>query len=450
MLIRRATLLDGSRVDIRLGETITEVAPSLTVRRGEDVLDAGNATVLPGLHDHHVHLRSAAAALDSVCLGPPQVRSVDQLQAALRSARVDGDGWVRGYGYHESVAGELNAALLDRFSPSVPVRVAHRSGALWMLNSAGLARLGMAEHRDGRLLRAHGDPAPPLPRREPSLTRLSRQLAARGVTGITEATPGHGDADIAAFAAARRGGELLQRLHCLAPAGTTAAPGVTLGPTKIILDDARLDLDWLATTLSDNHSRDHGVALHCVTDAQLTVAIAAWQAAGTHRDDRIEHAAVVPEDRLGDLAALGVTVVTQPGFVAERGDDFLADIETAAHHELWRLASLRRNGIPVALSTDVPFGDGDPWAAMRAAVHRTTRAGAVLGPVEAITARVALQLFTGRADRPAAPRTIAAGEPGDLCVLAGGPAEALAALDADLVRVTVVAGDVVHDHSRIG
>ncbi|MEB3021346.1 amidohydrolase family protein [[Mycobacterium] crassicus] len=450
MLIQRAALLDGSRVDIRLGETITEVAPDLTARRGEDVLDAGNATVLPGLHDHHVHLRSAAAALDSVFLGPPQVRSSDQLQIALRSARIDSDGWVRGYGYHESVAGELNAALLDRFSSDVPVRVAHRSGALWMLNSAGLARLGMGERSDGRLLRAHGDPAPPLPQREPSLIRLSRQLAARGVTGITEATPGHGDADIAAFAAARRGGELLQRLHCLAPAGTAAAPGVTLGPAKIILDDALLDLDALATTLSDNHSRDHGVALHCVTDAQLTVAIAAWQAAGTHRDDRIEHAAVVPEDRLADLAALGITVVTQPGFVAERGDDYLADIESAAHHELWRLASLRRNGIPVALSTDVPFGDGDPWAAMRAAVHRTTRGGAVLGRAEAITAVAAVQLFTGRADRPATPRTIAPGEPGDLCVLAGGPAEVLAALDADLVRATVVAGDVVHDHSHIG
>lgn len=449
MLIQRATLLDGTTVDIRLGETITEVGPRLTARRGEDVLDVANATVVPGLHDHHVHLRSAAAALDSVCLGPPQVRTVDQLQVALRSATVDRDGWVRGYGYHESVAGDLNAALLDRFSPNIPVRVAHRSGALWVLNSVGLTRLRMAEHSDGRLLRAHGDPAPPLPQREPSLARLSRQWAARGVTGITEATPGHADADIAAFAAARRNGELLQRLHCLAPAGTVPAPGVTLGPTKIILDDARLDLDALTKALSDNRFRDHGVALHCVTDAQLTVAIAAWQAAGTHRDDRIEHAAVVPDDRLADLAALGITVVTQPNFVAERGDDYLADIEPAAHHELWRLESLRRNGIPVALSTDVPFGDGDPWAAMRAAVHRITPGGAVLGPAERITAHTALQLFTGRPGRPATPRTIAPGEPGDLCVLAGGPAEVLAALDADLVAVTFIAGSVVHDHDSI-
>ncbi|PQM52901.1 amidohydrolase, partial [Mycolicibacter virginiensis] len=198
MLIQRAVLLDGSRVDIRLGDTIEEIAPALTARRGEDVLDVGDATVIPGLHDHHVHLRSAAAALDSVCLGPPQVRTLDELAVALRAATPGSDGWVRGYGYHESVAGELTAALLDRFAPQLPVRVAHRSGALWVLNSAGLARTGMADRPDGRLLRAHGDPAPRLPRREPSLARLSRQLAARGVTGITDATPGHGDADIAA------------------------------------------------------------------------------------------------------------------------------------------------------------------------------------------------------------------------------------------------------------
>lgn len=449
MLIQRAVLLDGARVDIRLGETISEVAPRLTARRGEDVLDARNATVLPGLHDHHVHLRSAAAALDSVFLGPPQVHTADDLAAALRSATIDRDGWVRGYGYHESVAGVLDAAVLDGFLPDVPVRVAHRSGALWMVNSAGLARLGMAEHPDGRLLRAHGDAPPPTPQREPGLARLSRQLAGRGVTGITDATPGYADADIAAFAAARRGGELLQRAHCMAPAGIAPPPEVTLGPAKIILDDTHLDLDALTEALSANHSHDHGVALHCVTGAQLTVAIAAWQAAGPHPDDRVEHAAVVPDDRLADLAALGIVVVTQPNFVAERGDDYLTEIEADRHHELWRLASLQRNGIPVAIGTDVPFGDGDPWAAMRAAVYRTTRRGAVLGVAERISAGAALRMFTGRPDRPATPRAIAVGEPGDLCVLAGGPADVLAALDADLVRATIVAGRVVFEHSVV-
>lgn len=448
MLIQHATLLNGSTVDIRVGPTISEVAAELIRRRGEDVLDAEQGTVLPGLHDHHVHLRSAVAALGSVRVGPPQVRSADELVGALRSAQVGADGWVRAYAYHDSVAGELNRELLDRVSLSVPIRVQHRSGALWIINSSGLARMGMADHPDGRLFRADGGPPPQLPRREPLLTDLSRQLAAWGVTGITDATPHHTGGDVAAFARARRNRELLQRLHCMTPVGTAEASEVTLGPTKVILDDDELDLDSLVEALSDNHSKNHGVAVHCVTDAQLVVTIAALQSAGAHPDDRIEHAAVVPDDALADIAALGITVVTQPNFVAERGDDYLSAIAPDRHHELWRLESLRRKGIPVALSTDLPFGNGEPWAAMRAAVHRTTCAGAMLGPAERISARVALRMFTGRPDRPGIPRTIRPGQPGDLCVLAAPPAEALTALDASLVRTTIIAGEVVFDTRR--
>jgi hypothetical protein len=39
---------------------------------------------------------------------------------------------------------------------------------------------------------------------------------------------------------------------------------------------------------------------------------------------------------------------------------------------------------------------------------------------------------------------VAPGQPGDLCVLAGPPAEVLDALDADLVAATVVGGEAVY------
>src|SRR6202020_2688953 len=117
------------------------------------------------------------------------------------------------------------------------------------------------------------------------------------------------------------------------------------------------------------------VAVHCVTAAQLVVTIAAFKQAGTRAGDRIEHAAVTPYDVPPDLSRLAVTVVTQPNFVAERGDQYLADVAADEHGQLWRVASLLRASIPVALSTDMPFGGDDPWAAMRAAVRRTTPSG---------------------------------------------------------------------------
>ena len=145
---------------------------------------------------------------------------------------------------------------------------------------------------------------------------------------------------------------------------------------------------------------------------------------------------------MAELAALGVLVVTQPNFVAERGDDYLTDVEPADQPALWRLATLLAGGVRVALSTDLPFGGADPWASMRAAVHRRTPSGSVLSPDERISATTALTMFLGTADRPDSPRRIAPGQPGDLCVLSAPAGEVLARLDSSLVAATVVAGEL--------
>ena len=62
MLIRRAVLLDGTTTDIRVGTRVVEVADGLMAQHGETEYDAAGGTVIPGLHDHHIHLRAAAAA----------------------------------------------------------------------------------------------------------------------------------------------------------------------------------------------------------------------------------------------------------------------------------------------------------------------------------------------------------------------------------------------------
>jgi predicted amidohydrolase YtcJ len=153
---------------------------------------------------------------------------------------------------------------------------------------------------------------------------------------------------------------------------------------------------------------------------------------------------VVPDDNVADLADLGVTVVTQPNFVAERGDQYLAEVPAHEHEQLWRVASLLNAQVPVALSTDMPFGQGDPWAAMRAAVSRTTRSGAVLNASECVSARKALTMFLGWPDRPARPRTVEIGEPGELVVLSEPPEVVLAELDAALVAATLIRGELVY------
>ncbi|OLP00566.1 amidohydrolase [Mycolicibacterium porcinum] len=424
MLIRRATLLDGAVADIRVGDTIDEVAQALTPDPGERVLDAAFGTVIPGLHDHHLHVYSAAAEQDSVRVGPAEVADAAALSSVLTAAVVGSDGWIRAVGYHEAVAGPLDRRVLDRLAPAVPVRVQHRSGVLWTVNSPGLAALGLDDHPDGRLRSADRTWTEALERRPAAVAEFSTRLARYGVTGVTDATPDLQPDD--------RPTGLRQRVHYLAPG-------------KRILHDDGLDLDELTTWIAERHRAGEPVAVHCVTAAQLVVTIAALRDAGSHPADRIEHAAMVPQDCIADLVALGITVVTQPNFVAERGDQYRMDVPAAEQDQLWRLATLLAAGVPVALSTDAPFGASDPWAAMRAAVHRRTPGGAVLNPVERISGRRALTLFLGSAENPSRPRRIGPGEPGDLCLLAGSPQRVVDALDADLVAATIVGGAVVFE-----
>ena len=426
MLIRGGRLPDGHVADIRVDERILEIADSLDPLDSEQVLDAEAGAVLPGLHDHHLHLRAMAAALDSLVIGPPQVRTKAQLAQALATAVPGPDGWIRAVGYHASVAGELDREQLDSLIADTPLRIQHRSGAMWILNSAGLARVGLADHPDGRLHSAD-DWSDALPRRTTALAEITRSLTGYGVTGVTDATPDLTADDVVTLSVAHRRGEIPQRLHFLAPG-------------KRILHDDRLDVDQLTVWVTDHHDDDIPVALHCVTHAQLVVALAALRSAGSHPRDRIEHAAVVPDDMVADLVDLGVTVVTQPNFVAERGEHYVRDVPVAEQPQLWRLASLLRAGIPMAAGTDAPFGGIDPWAAMRAAVHRITAGGDVLGPDERISPHEALRLFLGHSDRPSVPRTVDVGQPGDLIVLT--PTAAVQTLASDMVATTIVGGRV--------
>jgi predicted amidohydrolase YtcJ len=273
-----------------------------------------------------------------------------------------------------------------------------------------------------------------LQRHQSGLAEVSRTLSAYGVTGVTDATPDFEVSDSVKLMEAHRHGELRQRVHCLAPG-------------KRILHDIDLDLDELTAWIAERHAVDAPVAVHCVTAAQLVVTISALREAGTHPQDRIEHAAVVPHDSVADLKGLDVTVVTQPNFVAERGDQYLADIPATEHHELWRVASLLKAGVKVALSTDMPFGGGDPWATMRAAVHRTTATGAVLSPDERVSAREALTMFFGASGNPAEARRIKCSQLGDLCVLVAPPEVVLNEFDAQMVAATVVAGEIVFERA---
>jgi predicted amidohydrolase YtcJ len=127
---------------------------------------------------------------------------------------------------------------------------------------------------------------------------------------------------------------------------------------------------------------------------------------------------VAPPELVALLAALPVTVITQPNFVHERGDAYLRDVAPRDRPWLYRCRAWLEAGVPLGGGTDAPFGDPDPWRAMRAAVDRRSAAGAMLGRDEALTPERALALFTTPPEAPGgAPRSVAPGAPADLCLL---------------------------------
>ncbi len=456
------------------GDRIAAVGPDLSRAFGERVVDAGGGMLLPGLHDHHIHLLAVAAADGSVCCGPPAVRNREELAAALRAAAaaatVQPGGWVRGIGYHDSVAGALTRADLDAMIADVPVRVQHRSGALWMLNSAAVAAVGLDDHAgappgagrgpdgrpDGRLFRLDGwlrERLPPSP--APDLTTVGRGLAGFGVTGVTDATAGTGPAEVDLLTAAVTRGDLPQRLTVTGgpELAAPAHPRLRLGPVKIVIDDgAPVEFDELVALVRRARAAGRAVAVHCVTRAALVLTIAVLEAADdepgvAHPGDRIEHGAVIPPDLLDQLVERELTVVTQPHFIAERGEEYLREVDPVDLPWLYRCAGLRRAGVAVAGGTDAPFGDLDPWSSMRAAVARRTTAGSPIGLDEAVDAATALALYLGDPARPGGPsRRIVPGAPADLCLLAAPRRIALRTLSADLVALTIAAGHVVADH----
>lgn len=444
--------VDGCRVDVRLaGGRIAELGPMLRAGPGEQVVRAEGGALLPGLVDHHIHLFALAAAHRSVHCGPSSLADAVGLAAALRNALSDPDGWVRGVGYAESVAGDLDAAALDRMHAARPVRVQHRSGALWIVNSraADLLRLDTAAHpgversgdgtATGRLWRADGWLRARLPPgRPPDLAAVGARLSAFGITAVTDATPDLDPASWAAFTV------LPQRVQLLgAPLGTAVPQPLTAGPYKIVIADSDLPgLDELADRIRAAHAAGRPVAVHCVTREALVLLLAALELAGGRPGDRIEHAAIVPAQLCGELARRGLRVVTQPGFLADRGDDYLADVPAADLPDLYRAAGLAAAGVSVALSSDAPYGPLDPWAVLAAAAHRRTPSGAVAGLAERLAPRAALDGYLAApADPGGRPRRVRVGAVADLALLDRPLRAALAGLPENPVRMTFHRGE---------
>lgn len=430
MLIRNAEVWGNGFADLRIERGIVTALGALAPRSGETVFDARGGALLPGLHDHHIHLAGLAARRNSVDCGPPTVSNEQDLAAALAGA---GTGWIRGTGFHECVLGGVlpDAALLDRFVSQQPLRLQHSTGRMWLLNSCALDELlarasappGL-ERKVGRFTGRLFDEdrwlQQALASQPPDLAHASRELVACGITGVTDMSPRNDAAMGAHFDAQSQSGALIQSLVLAGGAGLAdcASSFWRLGPLKLHLHEAALpDFDQCLAFLRIGREQGRALAVHCVSEVELVFAIALLEAAGSAPGDRIEHVSVATPELVIRMAALSNWACVQPHFIAERGDRYLAEVEPRHHNDLYRLRSLDQAGIAMAGGSDAPYGSADPWAAMAAAVSRTTSAGVSFTANEALTPEQALALYLADPTDFTRQRQIGAGTVADFCLL---------------------------------
>jgi predicted amidohydrolase YtcJ len=459
LVFRHVEVAGAGLTDCRIeGGVVARLGQGLPRGQGAMEIDGNGGALIPGLADHHLHLAAMAAHEQSFDLS----RQGSSLADALADQR-DTSGWARLVGYDERAHGDLDRASLDALTGDVPTRVQHRSGALWVFNSAAIELLdvGSADHegieRDsagrptGRLWRADQWLREALAHsgtdhREISLRPVGIRLASYGVTHVADATPGTGHVALVADAVAR--GDLPQRVLLLASQGSEIHhPRLAYGAVKIVVPDHDLPaLENLADRIRAAHRHGRPVAVHAVTRAALALTLAASDVAGRIAGDRIEHAAVAGDELAAAISDRGLRVVTQPALVALRGDDYWTRSESHDRDDLWPYGRLIRHGVIVAPSSDAPYGSADPWFTIAAAASRRTRSGRIVGPQEAVDARTTLAgMLSSLLDPGGGPRRVAVGEPADLVLLDRPIARVLAEPHRDLVRITVIEGRIVHD-----
>lgn len=489
----------GSEIAVGCGRVLRlghGLSADRSLSSGASVVDCRGGAVLPGFVDAHLHFFSFADSLLSLNLRPSAgVRSVAQIQAVLEGAAetTPPGTWLKGKGYNDFYLKEgrhPNRWDLDRVTPHHPVKLTHRSHHAHVLNSLGLEIVGI--HREtedppgGLIDRDPGTGEPSgllfemgefLAERVPrwqaehfarGVSRASRELASAGVTAFLDASPTAGPSRQAPFEEYKAKGLIPQRvvtmvgreaLQELPPKDACHGDppsGVSVWGVKVILDRTTGRLQptqqELNETVREAQARGWPVAVHAVEEETVEAAILAFEAAASARGwnpgHRIEHASVCLPPLARRIAALGVTVTTQPSFVYYHGERYLQSVDPEKLPHLYPLDTLLRSGVAVAGSSDCPVVPPSPLMGIYAAVTRRAKNGEVVGPGQEIPVEDAVAIYTIRAAQAVgmahSAGSLTPGKNADLVVLNRNPFTTPSEELKDIqVLLTMIGGEVV-------
>lgn len=290
---------------------------------------------------------------------------------------------------------------------------------------------------EGAYMEVLGKAMPSLDEMVNALGLADEMLLSEGITSVHDAG-GHGFQQMKALQRAVELGKLKSRITCMifALIGDTTPfsnhyiesgiytnfgnDHLKLGPIKMMIDGS--SSGPTASTIDEYtsmpgnhgllsmsqaqvddltlraHQAGYQITAHAVGDNAVTMMVDAIEKAlkahprQDHRH-RIEHCAMINDELLDRIKALGIIPVPQPIFLYEFGDGYVRNYGERAH-SMFTCGSFIKKGILAAGSSDCPVTFANPLLNMHVAVNRQTQTGQVVGADEKISIMDAIRMFT--------------------------------------------------------
>lgn len=235
--------------------------------------------------------------------------------------------------------------------------------------------------------------------------------------------------------------------------GRTAAvsePYLNMPGTGILY----MDQERMNGVVREVHEKGFQCAIHAIGDRAVEQVVTAYEkvitpGSGNPLRHRIEHAGILNSELMDRMAALDLVVGTQPRFLFEQGDGFLASCGPERIKRVYPFRSLIQRGMRVAGSSDCPVVSQDPLLGIQDAVLRRTEEGVVLAPDERLSPEQALRMFTMEAAWASFQEnekgSIRPGKLADLAVLSDDPLSVAPERIRDIeVWMTLLGGQVMY------
>jgi len=491
--VARSIAAEGARISA-VGN---DQAIRKTKNKATETIDCKGRTVIPAFIDAHCHLAAYAEHLVALDLSPKaEITSIRDIQDKIRSLTqsLSPDQWIRGKRYDEFSLSEKrhpHRLDLDQAAPTHPVKLTHRSGYAHVLNSVGLAHLGItgetADPEDGIIDRdlETGEPTgilygmgaylaekiPPLDddQLKQGAKLANQELLGYGITSVQDASS-HNDLNRWSTFQRWRDKDILKPAITMMlglkgfeeykreayPPGPRES-GLRMGGVKIIIHEVTGSLKPARKTLNEMvleiHRAGLQAVLHAVDERAIEAACDAVEYALTcdprpdHRH-RIEHCSVCPPALAKRIASLGITVVTQPSFIYYSGERYLETVSPEELIHLYPIGTLIESGVRVAAGSDFPVAEPNPLVGVYGAVARVSQKDRPVLPEQGIGHVEALGMYTYEAARASFEEeergSIEVGKRADLVILSDDlsrvPDHALKSVRVDM---TIMGGEIV-------